>query len=554
MPDARTSPIWRKYVVRIAVLLVMCVGTAVVVERIAVLDTVRDRQIDSLRDLGDLRTNLEKRVNGDFQRLRGLVGLVGSGAVITQDRFAKVAAHLVEGQLSEIINIGLAPDLVVRFVYPLKGNESVLGLDYRVSTTQGPMVEKAVQSHDIIIAGPLDLIQGGRGLIARYPLFEGDDSSAGKERLWGIVSMAVDFDKFVARAGYDSLAERYDLALYGIDGKGRDGGLIMGSPSDLVDPVSITVSLPVGHWVIDASPKGGWPVLSRYFWMIVGGTVLIFLVGSVLIVIGARFEIAMMRANLMMYTARSEALDARDEAQRSNQAKTLFLANMSHELRTPLNAIIGFSQLMSEGLFGRLENERYRVYVEDILLSSRHLLALISDILDISRIESGEMQIYDEVIHIRQLIDDSVRLVGQRGRNDCCSVKTDIPEDNPAIRVDGRMMRQSLMNVIGNAIKFSPVGGTVTVSVVHLDYGGLAILVEDHGAGIPEEDIERITEPFIQLRPGSDVAAKGAGLGLAISKRILEAHEGSLRIVSSIGEGTTVFLEIPAMRVVKTTP
>ena len=230
-------------------------------------------------------------------------------------------------------------------------------------------------------------------------------------------------------------------------------------------------------------------------------------------------------------------------AEDANQSKSEFLANMSHELRTPLNAINGFSDIMKKELFGPLGDPRYKEYVNDILFSGQHLLSLINDILDMSKIEAGKMNLNTESLNINDMIQQVVRIV--RGRADENRLKliyhqTDIPE----IEADPRAIKQILLNLTTNAIKFTPEGGVVSIAVEPKS-AGLIVHVKDTGIGISQEDIKRLAQPFEQIDSQHSRQHEGTGLGLALSKSLVNLHGGNFHIQSNIGEGTTITFTLP---------
>lgn len=230
-------------------------------------------------------------------------------------------------------------------------------------------------------------------------------------------------------------------------------------------------------------------------------------------------------------------------AEEANQSKSEFLANMSHELRTPLNAINGFSDIMKKEMFGPLGDPRYKEYVNDILFSGQHLLSLINDILDMSKIEAGKMTLNTEALQMSDMISQVIRIV--RGRADENRLKL-VYDDQavPEIEADPRAVKQILLNLTTNAIKFTPEGGVVTISV-EAKSAGLIMRVSDTGIGISEEDIIRLAQPFEQIDSQHSRKHEGTGLGLALSKSLVELHGGNFKIQSVVGEGTTVIFTLP---------
>jgi two-component system cell cycle sensor histidine kinase PleC len=230
-------------------------------------------------------------------------------------------------------------------------------------------------------------------------------------------------------------------------------------------------------------------------------------------------------------------------AESANKAKSEFLANMSHELRTPLNAINGFSEVMMAELFGALGDKRYSEYVRDIHSSGQHLLSVINDILDMSKIEAGKMTMRFEQLDLNDVVDDAVRLV--KGRADEAGLRLSVDMDGlPAIEADFRALKQVLLNLLSNAIKFTPRGGAVRIwgqATVGADgLQRVQVNVQDTGIGISREDLARLASPFEQVESQHAKTQQGTGLGLALSKALIGLHEGTLDIQSEPGHGTTV--------------
>jgi two-component system cell cycle sensor histidine kinase PleC len=235
-------------------------------------------------------------------------------------------------------------------------------------------------------------------------------------------------------------------------------------------------------------------------------------------------------------------------AEGASQAKSEFLANMSHELRTPLNAINGFSEIMAGEMYGPLGDARYADYARDILMSGQHLLALINDILDMSKIEAGKMSLRFEATALEDIAADALRLVRNRAETAGLSLELDFPAAIPDVDVDYRAIKQVLLNLLSNAIKFTPRGGRVTVRAEDLMGERVRISVEDTGIGISPDDLERLARPFEQVESQHAKTQQGTGLGLALSKAFVEMHAGRLELASTPGQGTTVSFALPVRR------
>ncbi|SLN55137.1 Non-motile and phage-resistance protein [Oceanibacterium hippocampi] len=240
---------------------------------------------------------------------------------------------------------------------------------------------------------------------------------------------------------------------------------------------------------------------------------------------------------------------AKEQAELANRTKNEFLANMSHELRTPLNAIIGFSQIIQGQMFGPVGSAKYLEYADDIYESGSHLLSLINDILDLSKAESGKQELREATVDVGNAVGGCFRLVKERAAEGGVTLNNKLAADFPRLYADERLIRQVLINLLTNAIKFTPAGGNVDVVGTILGDGTMSIAVVDSGIGIAEKDIPRALSAFTQIDSSFNRKYEGTGLGLPLSRRLVELHRGTLTIESTVGIGTTVAMLFPSERV-----
>ncbi len=264
--------------------------------------------------------------------------------------------------------------------------------------------------------------------------------------------------------------------------------------------------------------------------------------GSVVGLFGVCQDISVQKATEMAL------IQALNQAKEANQAKSDFLANMSHELRTPLNAIIGFGQVIAGELFGRIGNDRYREYASDILASGEHLLDIIDDLLDLSKIEAGEFALHEEDLDLVELAADVIKLMGPQSEKLNITLSLQTVQDEIWMRGDRRTLRQVMMNLLSNAIKFSNAGDVAVLALEDAGTEGILLTIRDTGIGIDEEDLSRVMQPFGQVANPLSRNHPGTGLGLPIVKALVKLHGGRFEIDSALGLGTTVRTIFPPDR------
>jgi two-component system, cell cycle sensor histidine kinase PleC len=250
-------------------------------------------------------------------------------------------------------------------------------------------------------------------------------------------------------------------------------------------------------------------------------------------------------------TAKSMSDEARSRAEEANLAKSRFLASMSHELRTPLNAILGFSEVMAHEVLGPMENNTYKEYAQDINDSGQHLLNLINEILDLSRVEAGRHSLTEDVVKLEDLAEDAVHLVTLKAKSKDIRITSNVEQALPPIWADERSVRQIMLNLLSNAVKFTPTGGEITVQIGWTNGGGQYVSIKDNGPGIAEDEIPLVLSAFGQGSIAIKHAEQGTGLGLPIVQALMQLHGGKFDLRSKLREGTEALAFFPRERVLK---
>ena len=245
-----------------------------------------------------------------------------------------------------------------------------------------------------------------------------------------------------------------------------------------------------------------------------------------------------------------EMREAKDAADDANRGKTGFLASLSHELRTPLNAVIGFSEMMIGEALGPLGHERYRGYAKDIHDSGSHMLAIINDILDVAKAESGKFELDEDVFDCREIISEAAIMLRPRVSEAGLTLETELPDNMPQLRADRRRTKQILLNLIHNAVKFTPSGGRVLIAASCEPMQGLTVTVRDTGIGIAKENLKKVLQPFVQVTGAAQRGKQGTGLGLPLVRVMMERHDGALELDSEVGKSTTARIIFPPQRLV----
>ena len=469
----------------------------------------------------------------------GTVEELGDQYVEYGDEFAKHFPSIckrIMGKDDVIGSLYIAPKGVISLAYPEEVNAATIGFEPAADPEQGAATRFAIDSKKTTVAGPHALVEGGTGFIVRYPIYTRQN---GDDRFVGLAILVMDWDKFVAKVTDDySEQSRYRFAVWKDQSDhvlvDEDGYIFKNGPVSQ-RKLDIAIDAPNDSWHLTVEEMSGW---GSFLYM------LPWIMGAALVLVGLTiFEVSVIRDR--------ENRRRLQYAEAANEAKSTFLFNMSHDIRTPMNSVIGFTRLAMQH-----EDDPALVheYLSKILVSGNHLLTLINDILEMSRIESGKVELNEEACSLHDLLDDLASMMEEQvSQKDirfeayCDSVSFD------RVYCDKLRINQVLINLLSNAVKFTPNGGSVSVSV-HQPKGAKGhagdvvpceFCVKDTGIGMSEEFASKLFDAFERENTSTVSGTQGTGLGTTITKRLVEMMGGRIHVETNLGRGTKFTVVIP---------
>ena len=474
--------------------------------------------------------------------------ILEKGYDIENEEFDTLAGLMQESE--DVIEAReLAKDGVVSQIYPMEGNEAAMGLDMLQNPARKKEANLAKESGKYTIAGPYELMQGGMGALLFDPVYVTDDN--GNETFWGFSILVINWDNFIQQVELDKLEEAgYDYQIWKKDLYTGEKIVIDESKNPkLHNSLEVACSVPNDTWYFEIVPENGW----------------ISAVQSVFAVLIAVAVAVLTSAGYWQYSMRryKDALHEEEleksarEARMANEAKTRFLFNMSHDIRTPMNAIVGFAELLEKHLD---DKERAENYVVKIKHSSSFLLSLINYVLETARIESGKSTLKTEAGYLKTLTDTLNDVFEPSIEEKKLKYTCELNVEHPYIWSDKTKLREILLNVISNSIKYTPDGGTVTVKITEEKKQGQVLehnasesrgvscykfVIEDNGIGMSEEYLPHIFEEFTREHTSTESKVIGTGLGLPIVKSLVDLMGGTIDVYSKVGEGTKTTILIP---------
>ena len=464
--------------------------------------------------------------------------IIESGYDIDGEKFS-ILSQMMQDKQNVIEAHELAKDGIVSHIYPMKGNEEAMGLNMLEHPDRKKEANLAKTSGQYTIAGPFPLVQGGNGALLFDPVYVKDE--AGEDTFWGFSILVLNWDHFMEEV------ETYKLEdasyQYLIWKKGTELGekltIAQSEKFSFKDTLEVACDVPNDTWYFEIEPKAGWVPQSQ----IAFGILIAALVSGVLTVGYWQYE--MQRYKEALYAEKIER--AAKRAEEASEAKTRFLFNMSHDIRTPMNAIIGFSDLLEKHLD---DKEKVHDYIKKIQLSGSFLLSLINYVLEMARIESGKATLRTEVGDAQELLGALNAVFEPAVEKKRLKYNCTLDVEHRFIICDVTKVREIVLNIISNSVKYTPEGGSVTVQIKEIPWekeGWTAyrILVEDTGIGMGAECLPHIFEEFTRERTSTGSKVVGAGLGLPIVKALIDLMGGTIQVESERGKGSKFEVILP---------
>lgn len=498
---------------------------------------------------------MENALHENLELTHGLSAFVRSNWAFTQADFDAYAGALQTG-LDAIVSLQLAPDAVVKYLTNIEKNRAALGHDLLADPSRRPLVEIAIHNRQYVIAGPVNLLQGGQAVIARLPIYRSDAEPA-ESVFWGFATVLVDPNHMIESSGIEFGTKFIEFALRGKDGLGTEGDMISGNAAAFDNPaLLVPVTLPVGTWVI----AGNWRDGQAYYDTRLA--LLIWLVGIVIaatlsFLLHARLRVpdelrrqveAAVKAVKIERDIAKQTQGERLKAELENEAKSTFLANMSHEIRTPMNGVIGMLDILHTT---PLDDDQTRM-VNTVQRSAESLLRIINDILDSTQIETGKLEIKEEPVQLYTLVEDVLNTLEPLALEANVELKFAwrAEDVDRRVMIDGLRLKQVLINLVGNAIKFTGCPqraepGKVSVSLDRTANGATQLIIRDTGIGISEEQKSRLFSRFSQADETTTRRFGGAGLGLSITQDLVGLMGGSIEVESTLDIGSTFTVTLP---------
>lgn len=462
--------------------------------------------------------------------------IIGSGHQMDSKEFQALSQMISDD--SQIIKaIELAPDGVVKDIYPLKGNEAAFGIDMLNSPARKHEANLAMKSGQYTIAGPYELNQGGLGSLLFEPIYITDKS--GEKSFWGFSILVLDWNRFLEELELDKLTDAsYCYQMWKKDGNsGKKTIIAQGGDAIHKGAVQISCKVPNDTWYFEIIPHTGWVTVKQQ--------ALVFLVAVSIAVLATAICYLMLHRKQREKLYTEEIRKSAEKARKANEAKTRFLFNMSHDIRTPMNAIVGFSGLLEKSIH---DEKKSLDYIKKIRVSSDILLTIINQVLEMARIESGKITLNPESVNIREMVEAMNTVFESSLTKKSLEYQCSLNVVHDQILCDKTKMEEIILNVVSNSIKYTNPHGKITVSIDELDSedeknANYKVVVEDNGIGMSQDYLPHIFEEFSREHTSTETRVAGTGLGLPIVKSLVDRMAGTIEVESEEGKGTRFIMK-----------
>ena len=462
--------------------------------------------------------------------------IIGSGHQMDSKEFQALSQMISDD--SQIIKaIELAPDGVVKDIYPLKGNEAAFGIDMLNSPARKHEANLAMKSGQYTIAGPYELNQGGLGSLLFEPIYITDKS--GEKSFWGFSILVLDWNRFLEELELDKLTDAsYCYQMWKKDGNsGKKTIIAQGGDAIHKGAVQISCKVPNDTWYFEIIPHTGWVTVKQQ--------ALVFLVAVSIAVLTTAICYLMLHRKQREKLYTEEIRKSAEKARKANEAKTRFLFNMSHDIRTPMNAIVGFSGLLEKSIH---DEKKSLDYIKKIRVSSDILLTIINQVLEMARIESGKITLNPESVNIREMVEAMNTVFESSLTKKSLEYQCSLNVVHDQILCDKTKMEEIILNVVSNSIKYTNPHGKITVSIDELDSedeknANYKVVVEDNGIGMSQDYLPHIFEEFSREHTSTETRVAGTGLGLPIVKSLVDRMGGTIEVESEEGKGTRFIMK-----------
>ena len=495
---------------------------------------VNKEKISASYTAEDTVRKIETQLGRYLENSEMFKNIISSEHTISDEQFNQLASYMKKNK-NVIEAYELAPNGIIEKAYPLKGNEKVIGMNTLELPERQKEANIARKSGEYTIAGPYELKQGGTGALLFDPIYINDGN---EKKFWGFSILVLNWDAFLEELEVDKLEDAtYHFKVWKEGNNGKHVTIMSCGHSSLNHTLSVACEVPNDTWYFEIVPFQGWiPMSYKIFGSIVSVLV------AILLSMGY-WQIILRREKEAVYAKQIEKVAT--EAQHANQAKTRFLFNMSHDIRTPMNAIIGYTQLLENNL----DNKKQALdYISKLKSSSTILLSLINYILEMTQIESGKLDLKKEIGDLDDLVKNINVVVEPLIKEKKLHYSYHLEIKHHHIICDKNKLREIVLNILSNAIKYTPEGGNVELLIQEISFENNKVkyhfIIIDNGIGMKEDFLPHIFEEFAREKTSTESKVPGVGLGLPIVKSLIDMMNGTIQVESKLNKGTKFTVEL----------